>query len=176
MVTPGPSSHERTALATEVSDDLLLRIGRAWRDMRRGAASATIKDVVLGSGQDALEAGQWDTLDMLSRRESWRMGDLAEALLVEPSTATRAVQRLVHLGLAERVTHSGDGRQVHVAITSLGRSRHAVIAARSRTLLECMVQGFSDDERHQLAELLERFSRAVDAAATEATRRLNDNR
>jgi len=142
--------------------------------MRRGAASTVIKEVILGSGMDALEGGQWDTLDMLSRRDSWRMGDLAEALLVEPSTATRAVQRLTALGLAERVTREGDGRMVHVAITDLGRSRHGVISDRTKTLMEVMMGEFTERERTSLADMLERFVRAISQAADEATRRIND--
>jgi len=42
-----------------------------------------------------------DALDLLTRRER-PMKELAARLRVEPSTATRAVQRLEHDGLAER--------------------------------------------------------------------------
>ena len=43
-----------------------------------------------------------DTLDLLVQQPAWRMSELAEALRVDPSTATRAVQRLVRAGLADR--------------------------------------------------------------------------
>lgn len=167
------ASPEPTVSDLAGSDDITVRIGRAWREMRRGAASTTIKEVILGSGADSLEGGQWDTLDMLSRRDSWRMGDLAEALLVEPSTATRAVQRLTALGLAERVSRGGDGRVVHVAITDLGRTRHGIISERTKTLMECMMGGFSERERTSLADMLERFVKAISQAADEATRRMS---
>lgn len=166
MASPKPS-----ATPDDSSAEVAARIGRAWREMRRGAASTVIKEVILGSGKDALEGGQWDTLDMLSRRESWRMGDLADALLVEPSTATRAVQRLTALGLAQRVTREGDGRVVHVAITDLGRSRHGVISDRTKTLMEDMVGGFTAKERANLADMLERFVQAIGRTAEQATHR-----
>jgi DNA-binding MarR family transcriptional regulator len=171
MTTPDPADTPPTG-----TDEVMTRISRAWREMRRGAASTTIKEVVLGTGPDSLEGGQWDTLDMLSRRESWRMGDLADALLVEPSTATRAVQRLTTLGLAERVIRGGDGRVVHVAITALGRTRHGVISERSKALMESLMSGFTDRERTKLADLLDRFVQAIARAADEATRRTGTDR
>ena len=61
-----------------------------------------LRDHLFGAGEDALEPGQVDTLDLLVQQPAWRMTDLADALRVDPSTATRAVQRLVRAGLAER--------------------------------------------------------------------------
>ena len=75
--------------------ELALRIGASWVQIRRGAAMGTLREYLLGTGDEALEQGQMDSLDLLARQPSWRMSDLAEALRIDPSTATRAVQRLV---------------------------------------------------------------------------------
>src|SRR4051812_14302192 len=96
--------------------ELAVRIGASWVQIRRGAGGA-IRDYLLGVGDDALEQGQMDSLDLLARQPSWRMCDLAEALRIDPSTATRAVQRLVAPGLATRCSHGDDGRVVMVEIT-----------------------------------------------------------
>ena len=96
------------------SAQLAVRIGLAWIEIRRGAAMGALQKHLFGSGDDALEQGQMDTLDLLAQQPSWRMSELAEALRVDPSTATRAVQRLVNVGLADRRPCDDDGRVVMV--------------------------------------------------------------
>ena len=141
--------------------ELAVRIGASWVQIRRGAGGA-LRDHLLGTGDDALEQGQMDSLDLLARQPSWRMSDLAEALRIDPSTATRAVQRLVGSGLAVRCPHDDDGRVVMVEITEAGRSRHAAVHARRGELMAHMLGAFTVDERPVVAEMLERFVAAID--------------
>jgi DNA-binding MarR family transcriptional regulator len=145
--------------------DLAVRIGTSWVQIRRGASLGSLRDFLLGAGDDALEQGQMDSLDLLAREPSWRMSDLAEALRVDPSTATRAVQRLVAAGLAIRTPNGDDGRVVMVEITEAGRSRHADVNARRGQLMTHMLAAFAPSERPVLAEMLERFVHAVDQFA-----------
>jgi DNA-binding MarR family transcriptional regulator len=142
--------------------ELAVRIGASWVQIRRGAAMGALRDYLLGTGDEALEQGQMDSLDLLARQPSWRMSDLAEALRVDPSTATRAVQRLVGSGLAVRSTNDDDGRVVMVEITEAGRSRHADVNARRGLLMTHMLGAFTPEERPVLADMLERFVTAVD--------------
>jgi len=141
--------------------DLAVQIGRSWVQIRRGAGGA-LRDYLMGTGEEALEQGQMDSLDLLARRPSWRMSDLAEALRIDPSTATRAVQRLVTAGLAVRTPNEDDGRVVMVEITDAGRSRHADVNARRGLLMTHMLSAFTPEERPVLAEMLDRFVAAVD--------------
>jgi DNA-binding MarR family transcriptional regulator len=138
------------------------RIGASWVELRRGAAMSAVRDHLFGTGDDALEQGQMDTLDLLAQRPLWRMSELAEALRIDPSTATRAVQRLVGTGLAHRETCNHDGRVVMISITDAGRERHADVSHRRANLMGHMLAAFSPDERPVLAEMLERFVAAVD--------------
>ena len=142
--------------------DLAVQIGRSWVQIRRGASMGALRDYLLGSGEECLEQGQMDSLDLLARQPSWRMSDLAEALRIDPSTATRAVQRLVISGLAVRTPSDGDGRVVMVEITDAGRSRHADVNARRGLLMTHMLGAFTPEERPVLADMLERFVTAVD--------------
>ena len=112
---------------------------------------------------DQIEFGQVDTLDLLVQRPTWRMSELADALRVEPSTATRAVQRLEKSGLAIRRPSTDDGRGVTVHVTPDGRAVHAAIAARRTELFTYLMTSFDAAELPALAELLERFVSAVDA-------------
>lgn len=168
---------ERTTTPVDLTDpvqaEIAERISQAWIALRRGPSSLTIRDIFLGTGPGALEAGQWDTLNLLAQRDEWRMGDLAAALKVEPSTATRAVQRLVNLGLAERVSRPGDGRVVHVAVTDEGRARAEILHGRGRFFLSHILSFFDEDERDLVAEFFERFVRAMDSAAETAKKQID---
>jgi DNA-binding MarR family transcriptional regulator len=117
---------------------------------------------MFGCGPDALEPGQVDTLDLLAGRPSWRMSELADALRVDPSTATRAVQRLLRDGLAERAANADDGRVVMVSITPSGVARHDAVVAVRRSFFGSVLAEFERGERERLAELLERLVGAVD--------------
>lgn len=162
-------------LRDPVEADIAYRVAVAWRELRRGAATQVLRDHFLGTGAPAIEQGQMDTLDMLAMKPLWRMSELAEALRVDPSTATRAVQRLVNDGLAERHTCGDDGRVVMVAASRAGRRRHAAVAKRRAAALSRLLAGFEPHERVQLAALLERFVDEIDrlvvdlAAAGEAS-------
>jgi DNA-binding MarR family transcriptional regulator len=121
-----------------------------------------VRDYLFGTGEDRLDQGQMDSLDLLAQQTSWRMSELADALRVDPSTATRAVQRLVNVGLATRRPSGDDGRVVMVEITDAGRERHADVARRRMVLMGHMLKAFLPSERPVLADMLERFIAAVD--------------
>jgi DNA-binding MarR family transcriptional regulator len=166
---PSPKAPSSWPLDLDDEDDLRLavRVGQAWKELRRGAAMVAVRDWFYGEGDDALEPGQVDTLDLLAQRDTWRMGDLADALRVDPSTATRAVHRLVKAGLAHRTACRDDGRVVMVAATTAGLQRHEAIVVRRREALAFMLGDFSPSEREDLADLLERFVGALDRLAAE---------
>ena len=144
------------------------RIGTCWRELRRGASAGVLCGRLYGTGDDALDLGQVDTLDLLVQRDGWRMSELAEALRVDASTATRAVGRLVQAGLALRTASPGDARGVVVAATKEGRARHAAIAARRRAAMADILVGFGAADRRSLAELLERLVAGLDAYTADA--------
>jgi DNA-binding MarR family transcriptional regulator len=168
MASSAPA-RRRVDLSDPAELEVAQRVGAAWKELRRGAAMSAVKDWFYGTGDDALEVGQVDTLDLLAAEPSWRMTDLADALRVDPSTATRAVQRLVRAGLAERGPSDDDGRVVMVSATAAGRARHEAIAQRRRKALEAMLGEFDESERRELADLLERFVVALDHLAEEIT-------
>jgi DNA-binding MarR family transcriptional regulator len=160
----------QNVVMSEVELELAGRMGRAWREIRRGANTGDLRDVIFGVGGSAIEPGQMDALDFLVTVDSCRMGDLAEHLRIDPSTATRAVQRLIKDNLAERVSHSGDGRIVAIAATERGRRIHGEVQERRRAVLKDVIEAFSEEEREKLVEYLERFSDAVDKAIETAVR------
>jgi DNA-binding MarR family transcriptional regulator len=152
--------------ANEENLEMVGRIGRAWREIRRGAAASALKETIYGpcnTHDVAVEPGQMDALDLLVTVESCRMSDLADYLRIDPSTATRAVQRLIKDNLATKVHHDGDGRVVEVAATERGKQVHAIVAERRRAIILGIMERFSHNERTQFAEFLERFVVATDS-------------
>jgi DNA-binding MarR family transcriptional regulator len=146
-------------------------MGRAWRELRRGATTAVIRDRLFGVGADGVEPGHMDVLDLLVQRHQWRMSELALALRVDPSTVTRTLQRMEAAGLAKRhPPASGDRRAVIVTLTAIGRERHAVVAARRATILSEILARFSDVDRARLVDLLERFIESADKYVAEVAR------
>ena len=139
------------------------RIGNAWIDLRRGPATARLREYLLGP-DDPFEQGQMDALDMLINRDCRTMSGLADRLRVNRSTATRAVDRLVTDGLVERFPSPDDGRVVLVRITADGRRRHKAIDARRSQAMQQILSEFTVDEREQLANLLERLVASADNA------------
>lgn len=154
---PEPASRRD---ASDASVDA--RIGAAWKELRRGAAMGVLRDHLFGSGENALEPGQVDTLELLVARDAWRMSELADALRVDPSTATRAVQRLVRAGMAARTASLDDARVVMVSATTAGRARQRAISELRRATLKAMLETFGPVEREQFADYLDRFVAALD--------------
>ena len=155
-------AREQVDLSIDEERELALRIGTAWKELRRGAAMSLLREHMFGAGKNSLEPGQVDTLDLLAQQHEWRMSDLADALRVDPSTATRAVQRLERAGLAERHPSPEDGRVVMVSATDLGLRRHDAIAARRRESMATILGEFTVDERRDLADLMTRLVESLD--------------
>jgi len=113
--------------------------------------------------------GQIDSLDLLVTRRSWTMCDFAAALGIDPSTATRAIDRLVDIGLAEREHSPTDKRVTLVHATQTGRDTQRRVAHRRLGIVTDALDTFTDTEQHTLADLLDRLVAALDDAADART-------
>ncbi|MET0457724.1 MAG: MarR family transcriptional regulator [Ilumatobacteraceae bacterium] len=148
------------------------RVGRAWRELRRGPSTTKLMDDLVGRHDDdgAIEPGQLDILDILAVRDDRRMSDLAASLHVDPSTVTRTLQRMEHSGLASRAGTPDDGRVVTVHLTDEGRRVHAAVSARRAEMLDGILGAFTPDELDQLAGLLDRLVTSIQAYAATVVR------
>ena len=143
-------------------DPVAASIAVSWRELRRGAAMQQARRRFYEGHAVELDMGQADTLGLLVADGAVRMRDLAEALRVDRSTATRAADRLVRLGLAERVAASEDGRGVVLEATPEGVALWEDVVGRYRAFLLEVLDGFAPKERATLAALLERFIDRID--------------
>lgn len=143
-------------------EDAEIRIGRAWRELRRGASMQRLRNFLLGDFHASMDLGQLDTLELLAVRGSMRMSELAGAMRIDNSSATRAVARLVDMGLADRRTSPDDGRGVDVQATPAGIDVWSHLAPRRRDTVHQMLTTFSAQERQDLADLLDRLVASLD--------------
>jgi DNA-binding MarR family transcriptional regulator len=137
------------------------RIAHAWRELRRGAAMTALQERM--KGEVGLDLGQRDTLEVLVSTDGCRMSELADALRVDASTATRAVARLVDAGLAERTSCATDARAVRVHATDEGRRLNTEMLESRRTGMDELLAGFTKAERRALADGMEKLVAALDA-------------
>lgn len=155
-----------------MSDEAADRIALAWRELRRGAASTTLRSQLLGPAGPRLEQAQLDALEIIAgERDGMRMSDFADAMHVEPSTATRAVDRLERLGLAQRRQADGDRRFVEVSATPEGLRMFTRIQKVRATGMERLLEPFDPDEREAFAAYLERFVDSIQDLVDEITGR-----
>ena len=141
------------------------RIFDAWRELRRGAGVSSLRQHLYGSGDDALDPGQLDALELVLQRGAWRMSELANALYVDASTATRTIDRLVDSGLVVRRPATEDGRGIVVSATAKGRKQCARIQRGRSELMLTFLEDFDVGEAHALAALMERLVASVNRVA-----------
>ena len=147
---------------SSVDVDFRRRVGRAWRQIRRGASAIRVRDLFYGSGDETLDLALADALALICQQGPLRMGALAEALQITPASTTRAVSCLVDKGFAERVKAMDDHRSIMVSATEAGYGRYEVFNTNIQNGLEEILGEFNPAELEQLAEYLERFVRSVD--------------
>ena len=84
--------------------------------------------------------------------------ELAEAIGVDQPRASRLVQTAVGEGLVVREADPDDARRTRLRITDEGRAAVHAATSNRRRAIESALDGFSDDERERLADLLGRFA------------------
>lgn len=83
------------------------------------------------------------------------MGEVAERLLISPSTCTRVVERMVAAGLVDRRTDATDARIRHIALTSAGRGRLRAAAVTHLDGIERRFGAFVGPDAARLAAQFE---------------------
>lgn len=150
-------------LTSNDQTELRRRVGRAWREIRRGASASRIKDLFYVRGcDDSLDLALADALSVLCTQGPMRMGELAEALHITPASTTRAVTCLAEKGYATRVRAADDQRSVEVSATESGVARYAIFHHNIQDGLSTILDEFTPEEQDLLANFLERFVDSID--------------
>src|SRR3954451_16900893 len=142
-----PTGKERfAALASEVAREI----------MRRRSSDACCGDLTLE---------QFETIQAVARAERPTVGALSAALQVDMSTMSRNVSVLEKGGYLRRTRNAGDGRIVHVELTSVGRAALATLRCGERDVLGDVYARHPPGERAMVLKALDSLRSPVTAAA-----------
>lgn len=92
-----------------------------------------------------------------------RIGELADGVGVDDTTATRLVDRLEAMGVAERRSEPGDRRATTVELTEAGEELVAGIATQRQLFFCDVLAALEPDERAELVRLTSKAASALQA-------------
>ena len=110
-------------------------------------------------------------LRRLEELEPLRPSELAAKLEVEAPHVTRQVQRLEDFGYVTRIADACDRRAQLIRLTPSGRDAAGRIKEASRSAIAGALESWSEDELHDLADLLSRMADDYLAYADQEMRR-----
>ena len=114
----------------------------------------------LAAVEETITLPQFRLLVILDSRGAMRLTSLAELLDVNPSTATRMVDRLVSTEMVARQANPATRREVVVELTDEGRRVVRGVTRRRRAAIGRIVTKMSEDERRGLVAALTAFTEA----------------
>ena len=115
----------------------------------------------LAAAGDEVTLPQYRALVVLAAQGPQGTAELAAALAVNPSTATRMCDRLVRKGLVRRHRLAGDRRAVRIALTEPGRNLVADVSRRRRAELARLLGALPAEEREPVIAAFRAFAAAA---------------
>lgn len=123
--------------------------------------SAVTAESIAQAG-DNVTLPQLRVLTLASLAGSLNNRQVAEALDVHISNASRICERLVQAGLLARRDAPSDRRQVELTLTKAGERLVDVVTSHRRAVFLRILSKLSDDQRSTLSQALTDFSAAAD--------------
>jgi DNA-binding MarR family transcriptional regulator len=108
--------------------------------------------------EDRVNLVQLRILTMLASREPVTLSELAEAVGLHLSRASRACDRLVGTGLVAREDDPADRRSLRLTLTDEGRAIVAEVTRARRAAVQPALRRLEAAERADLVAALERFT------------------
>lgn len=117
---------------------------------------------------ESITIPQFRLLVVLHARGPVNLTAIADALAVNPSTATRMVERLVTTGLVSRQANPSSRRELVVDLTDRGRSTVRDVMRRRRTHVSRIVTRMTPTARRNLVRALSAFTTAGGTTTTDS--------
>ena len=114
------------------------------------------------SGEVVLERSSYGILCLILDEGPQRLGTIATAFTLDPSTITRQVQAVEKAGLAAKTVDPSDRRASLLSLTDQGREAIETARAHRREILGQVIADWSDDEREAFGSSLKRFNDTVE--------------
>jgi DNA-binding MarR family transcriptional regulator len=118
--------------------------------------------VQTSSGEVELERSSYGILCLIADEGPQRLGAIAAAFRLDPSTITRQVQAVVRLGLADKTVDPSDRRASLLTITGAGLVAVNEARAHRRRMLDAILADWTPEERDGFLRALTRFNRTID--------------
>lgn len=115
--------------------------------------------------EDEVTLVQYRALVLLVSRGEQNVSDLADALGIHASTATRLCDRLVAKGYVGRVTSADSRRETTLSATNRARGLVRTVSTRRRREVTRIVEQLSVEERRKLRAAFDAFAAAAAEAA-----------
>lgn len=115
----------------------------------------------LAESEGEISIPQYRALVVLGARGPQRPVDLAEALGIEPSTATRLCDRLVRKRLISRRRQGADRREVRLELAARGAQLLDEVTARRRREIERILEAVPAGDRRGLVQAFVAFASAA---------------
>lgn len=122
------------------------------------AASGYLENTLKTRGLPDMTSSHGNILFRLSRSGRLTMGELARQVNRDKSTVTVLVRKLEQNGFVLRETSADDNRVTYISLSRKGREYTDLTASISRELIATCYQGFTDQERQQVFNLLRRIA------------------
>lgn len=168
---PTPLTDQRHRILLEAyAPEAPVRVGSALRELRRQLP--TLRSLLWDPGE-ALDPSQQDALETLSRvyPDGVPIRVLAATLRIDASTMSRVVDRMSERKLATKTRSREDARVVLVKATKQGVRMLSTSYWPGRARYAALLQkSFDPAELEQLAWLLVRLVKVIDAADDERSR------
>lgn len=103
-------------------------------------------------------AGQWFFLDRIHKKPGITMAELADIGAFECSTVTRAIRKLSDDGMITSEPDENDKRARKLFITEKGEKLIEPMKQMRLEWFEIVTEGFSEEEKAQVGDLLGRLS------------------
>jgi DNA-binding MarR family transcriptional regulator len=150
---------------------LAAELSTCWRELGSILASRRLHASLHPELGTSLTPSKLRGLELLAQHDGLRIGELADRVGVDDTTATRLVDRLEELGLAERHSEEGDRRAILVGLTADGRELVAGVAVRRQQFFADVLATLDADERIQLVRLTEKAALALRTRSEELATR-----
>ena len=132
---------------------LAAELATCWRELGTILASRRLHASLHPELGAKLTPSKVRALALIGESGGLRIGELADRVGVDDTTATRMVDRLQELGVAERRGAEGDRRATLVDLTDEGRALMRGVAEQ-RLLFYCdVLDALDPEEREQLVNL-----------------------
>ncbi|MFO7777495.1 MAG: MarR family winged helix-turn-helix transcriptional regulator [Nitriliruptoraceae bacterium] len=169
MLTSPPTGTATPAATARVHDAGLDHLDELLVELRRVMLRPGYRRALLGDLAGTVGLATVRLLRSVQRApEPPSIGEVAEVLAIDPSTASRLVERAAAAELLERRACADDRRRARLHLRPAGVELLATVTARRRDLLTAAVEGWDQEELATLQRLVERLLAGFDAATGSA--------